>query len=467
MEMNEGVSQNLLKMAVVFNAGDLQQPDVREKSLKDAVKTLEQGMTAWMDTIRGVTELDAAARDIRQTTDAVITAVAKKPQVDPTRINRLITAALDKLEDTMENIVDPAKEERLMTAEGIRSRAARSSWALLLAAVAVGVAVTLLIPRTVKRSLSVVLQRLDEGAGQVAAASGQVAAASQQLAEGASAQAASIEETSSSLEEMSSMTKQNAQNANQANQMSDESKNTVDTCSNTMQEMAAAIGMVDESSQETQKIVKTIDEIAFQTNLLALNAAVEAARAGEAGAGFAVVADEVRNLAMRAAEAARNTSDQIEDIGKKISEAMDMVFKSIEEFASVDENTTKVTQLVGEITAASAEQAQGIEQINHAMTEMDSIVQKNAAHAEESASAASELHTQAEQIQMNLAGLEMLFGKLERSSSSGFHRTGNAAGAMPGRIRNNAALPVETVSPSGEVGPQELLHVGSEEFDNF
>ena len=251
---------------------------------------------------------------------------------------------------------------------------------------------------------------LNDMSEQFASASEQVNSSSQQLAEGASQQAASDEETSSSLEEMSSMTKQNANNAQQADTLSVETKTTTESCSNTMQEMAAAIGEVNESSQETQKIVKTIDEIAFQTNLLALNAAVEAARAGEAGSGFAVVADEVRNLALRAAEAAKNTSTQIEDIGKKINDAMEMVLKSIDEFSKVDENTGKVKELIGEIAAASGEQAQGIEQVNLAVSDMDKIVQQNAANSEESASASEELSAHAGQLKTLVNALSVLVG---------------------------------------------------------
>jgi len=148
----------------------------------------------------------------------------------------------------------------------------------------------------------------------------------------------------------------------------------------------------------TGKIIKTIDEIAFQTNLLALNAAVEAARAGEDGAGFAVVADEVRNLAMRAADAARNTADLIEGTVKKINEGGGLVGTTNEAFTKVAESASKVGELVGEIAAASNEQAEGIGQVNTVVTEMDNIVQRNAANAEESASASEEMSAQAEQM---------------------------------------------------------------------
>ena len=268
-----------------------------------------------------------------------------------------------------------------------------------------------LITKDLRKPLSYVMESLNQIAQQVAEASGEIASSSQQMAERTSEQAASIEETSASLEEISSMTKQNASNSNQADSLSSETKTTADSCSNIMQEMAAAIGQVSDASQETKKIVKTIDEIAFQTNLLALNAAVEAARAGEAGAGFAVVADEVRNLAMRAAEAARNTTGQIENIVSKVNEAMEMVFKTIDEFVKVDENTGKVSELAAEIAAASNEQSQGLEQLNIAVADMDKVVQQNAAGAEESASVSEQLFGQAGQMKGVLNTLMGILGQ--------------------------------------------------------
>jgi methyl-accepting chemotaxis protein len=269
-----------------------------------------------------------------------------------------------------------------------------------------------LMTRHLTKPLSHGISGLKESAERVSSASEEISSAGQQLAQGSSEQAAAIEETSSSLEEMSSMTKQNAAHASEADALSTETKATTDSCSNTMQEMAAAIGQVSDASQETQKIVKTIDEIAFQTNLLALNAAVEAARAGEAGAGFAVVADEVRNLALRASTAAKDTSEQIDSISKKIEEAMELVFKTIDAFAKVDENTGKVNDLVSEISAGSKEQAQGIEEINRSVTDMDKVVQQNAANAEESASASEEMNAQTDLMTEMIHGLlALLNGK--------------------------------------------------------
>ncbi|MBW2107812.1 MAG: chemotaxis protein, partial [Deltaproteobacteria bacterium] len=257
------------------------------------------------------------------------------------------------------------------------------------------------------KNLSEVLLNAGLAADQVGAATSQVASASQSLAEGASEQAASLEETSSSLEEMSSMTKQNADNAAQANNLMQEANQAVEQAKGSMAEVNTSMEEITKASEETQKIIKTIDEIAFQTNLLALNAAVEAARAGEAGAGFAVVADEVRNLAMRAADAAKNTAGLIEDTVKKINAGSQLVTKTNEAFVEVAGSAAKVSDLVSEIAAASNEQAQGIEQVNTAVAEMDKVVQQNAANSEESASAAEEMSAQAQELQSMLATFKL------------------------------------------------------------
>jgi ABC-type transporter Mla subunit MlaD len=267
-----------------------------------------------------------------------------------------------------------------------------------------------LISRSINNSLRRSIDGLIEGADQVSAASGQIASASQQLAEGASEQATSIEETSSSLDEMAAMTKQNANNANQANHLMVSTNETVSQASHSMEELTTSMSEISRASEETSKIIKTIDEIAFQTNLLALNAAVEAARAGEAGAGFAVVADEVRNLAMRAAEAAKNTANLIEGTVKRVKEGSELVEKTDREFREVAASVGKSGELVGEISAASQEQAQGIEQVNKAVSEMDKVVQQNAANAEESASASEEMNAQAERMKEFVVELVTLVG---------------------------------------------------------
>jgi methyl-accepting chemotaxis protein len=266
---------------------------------------------------------------------------------------------------------------------------------LLVGGVAILMALLILVVRSVVGPITRISGGLDAGADQVASASSEVATTSQSLADGAAQQASAIEETSSSLEEMSSMTKRNAENAGAAKELMAETRAIVSKVNDHMIGMASAIQEVTKTSEETSKIVKTIDEIAFQTNLLALNAAVEAARAGEAGAGFAVVAEEVRNLAMRAADAARNTTVLIENTIKVVRKSSELTTQTQEIFKENVEIAGKVGSLVDEIASASQEQSQGIDQINKAVSAMDKVVQDTAASAEESAAAAEELSSQA------------------------------------------------------------------------
>ena len=185
----------------------------------------------------------------------------------------------------------------------------------------------------------------------------------------------------------------NAENTAEANKLMAQAKQLTDNANHSMSDLTRSMSEIGRASEQTQKIVKTIDEIAFQTNLLALNAAVEAARAGEAGAGFAVVADEVRNLALRAAEAAKNTSGLMGDIVQKVKEGGKLVEVTSGAFQEVGASSAKVVALVGEIAAASKEQSQGISQVNQAVVGMNTVTQQNAASAEELAAAMAMFRT--------------------------------------------------------------------------
>jgi methyl-accepting chemotaxis protein len=205
---------------------------------------------------------------------------------------------------------------------------------------------------------------------------------SQHLSSDAARQAATLQETSTAVEEMASMTKQNSENADLANNLTTGANKTVTKAHHSMQQLTTAIGEITSASKEISQIIQTIDEIAFQTNLLALNAAVEAARAGEVGAGFAVVSEEVRNLAMRSAEAAKNTAGLIDGTIAKIQKGFELVTQTGKDFSEVTANVDNAAKLISKISEASQDQSSGIAEINRAVSEMDEVTQQNAANAE-------------------------------------------------------------------------------------
>jgi methyl-accepting chemotaxis protein len=336
----------------------------------------------------------------------------------------------------------------------------------------------LFLSRSITRPIQEVVEGLTKGSDQVASASAQLSRASQSLAEGASEQAAGLEETSSSMEEMASMTNQNTDNVNQANTLMRQTTLVIEEANQAMKELIQSMQAISSSSEETGKIIKTIDEIAFQTNLLALNAAVEAARAGEAGAGFAVVADEVRNLAMRAAEAAKNTSSLIEETVHKIKTGSDIVGKTNQAFEKVSGGSKKVAELVNEIAAATSEQSQGIDQINKAISQMDQVVQRNSANAEQSAAASQELNAQAEQMKEFVGDLAGLIGGHQNGAqgpsptpSRSLGQTGKALGYQPqrflaqgsGKDSGRRKLPGKTT----EKKPEDLIPFEDGDFKDF
>lgn len=338
-----------------------------------------------------------------------------------------------------------------------------------------------LLSRSISKPVAEAIQEMDEAARQVASASGQVAQASQSLAEGSSEQASALEETSASMEEMSSMTGQNAENANHADNLIKETGRIVGRANESMQKLHSAMKEVSAASDETSKIVKTIDEIAFQTNLLALNAAVEAARAGESGAGFAVVADEVRNLALRSAEAAKNTAVLIEQTVVKVKDSSAFVDSAANDFKELMGSAGKVANLVSEISAASHEQAQGISQVGKAISEMDKVVQQNAATAEESASAAEEMNAQAENMKAITGRLNVLItgvGFTAQTVSSLAHRIGTSDRPRPSlsstagkKAAASLALSRKTGKPAGGgvkiVDPKQVIPMDDDAFKDF
>jgi len=295
-------------------------------------------------------------------------------------------------------MVETARAKGGAAADEIKVAVAQTRAVVLtgvIAALVIGGIAGFLITRRTSGVLGRVAGELADGAAQLSSASGEINRASQSLAQGSSELAASIEETSATLEEISSMTKRNAESAGTAREIANQTRTAAETGSTGMQSMTAAMDAIKASSENTAKIIRTIDDIAFQTNLLALNAAVEAARAGEAGAGFAVVAEEVRSLAQRSTAAARETSEKIQDSIQKSEHGVSIsaeVAKTLEEIVT---RARRVDELVSEIASASKEQSTGVEQVVTAVSQMEKATQTTAAGAEECASAAQQLNAQA------------------------------------------------------------------------
>jgi len=373
-----------------------------------------------------------------------------------------IRAQMEKERKAAETKVEQAKENRIKSLEQVQKTVTLVLIIALSAGALISILLAVFIIRSITRPINAVINGLQSSANDVASASGQMQTASQSLAEGASEQAATIEETSSSLEEMSSMTKQNATNAGQADSLMQSANQVVRQANDSMTQLTGSMEEISKASEETSKIIKTIDEIAFQTNLLALNAAVEAARAGEAGAGFAVVADEVRNLAMRAADAAKDTAELIEGTVKKIDQGGSLVADTNTAFGKVAESASKVGDLVGEIAAASNEQAEGIEQLNRAVVEMDKIVQQNAAGAEESASSSAEMSDQAVNMKDYVEDLVAIVGGRRRKD-----HTPDESRDRKGKTQPTQERPQEV--QSREIRPEKMIPFEHEtdEFQDF
>ncbi|HEX7927616.1 MAG TPA: methyl-accepting chemotaxis protein, partial [bacterium] len=270
----------------------------------------------------------------------------------------------------------------------------RGAWASLVAALVIGLiavggtlALALWTTLTILRSTVKVVDGLNAAAQQTLSAAQQVSSYGQALAQGATEQASTVESATDALKRISGMSQQNSERAKQAEQLVEETRSTTINGANAMERMVGHINSIKDASDKTARIIKTIDEIAFQTNLLALNAAVEAARAGDAGRGFAVVAEEVRNLAIRSAEAAKDTNLLIEDSQSRATQGVAMSTEVHQALRNVQERVDQVATLIKDVSNASVEQTTGVQSINQSVDQMNQVIQANAANAEESAAA--------------------------------------------------------------------------------
>jgi methyl-accepting chemotaxis protein len=344
------------------------------------------------------------------------------------------------------------------------------------------------------KALKNMTEYLNELVGQVQLAveqintgSTQVSDSSQTLSQGATESAASLEEITASMTQMASQTKLSAQNADQANSLSKGSRNAAARSDRLMKELVEAMGEIDRSGQDIQKIIKVIDEIAFQTNLLALNAAVEAAHAGQHGKGFAVVAEEVRNLAARSAKAAKETEQLIEGSAEKTHNGSAIADKTAAALRGIVAGAAKVSDLVGEIAAAANEQAAGFEQVSRGLGQIDQVTQQNTANAEESAAAAEELTGQAGRLKDLMArfkirggvraGVRAVQTRASRAKPSGQADAPKPALSWQGdRVARSpkkaAAAPAPgNVSPreevSDELAPEQIIALDDQEFGKY
>ncbi|MGM0608098.1 MAG: methyl-accepting chemotaxis protein [Candidatus Muiribacteriota bacterium] len=361
-------------------------------------------------------------------------------------------------------------EEILLIQERVTQRAVNQIQNVIiygcLAAVIIALVIAWFITSGITKPINTIISKLTAGCEEVTAASSQVSQSGEELAQNSNEQASGIEETSASLEELSSMTKQNTDNTHQANVMSTEAQKKVKKGTETMKKMLHSINKINESAEETGKIIKTIDEIAFQTNLLALNAAVEAARAGEAGKGFAVVAEEVRNLAQRSAEAAKNTAILIEESKTNSHEGVKVSEDVSELLSQITESVVKVSQLIEEISSASSEQTKGISQVNETMSMFEKSTQSNAATSEESAAAAEELTAQAEELQGIVVELNKLVHGREVKVNYSANTVKKAEKTSNSKHKSFASMS-ENKNKKNKIDKEKVLPLDEKDGDGF
>ena len=379
------------------------------------LKELDGAVVAWLDFVGRSESLRPVAEGIQSSFNKYKTLIEEYHRLvlEQVDLSAKMGQDLNKLSASIQALSEEADQ---MTRQAKHISLSIIIW-IVSASILIGIIYAFFSVKKIAGVLHRTIDGITNSSEELSHASGQISSVSNLLAEAASNQVVIIEEAAAALEETEAVTDKNAEHAREANRLIETTAKIISKANGAMTQLTSSMGEISIASDETSKIVKDIDAIAFQTNLLALNAAVEAARAGDAGSGFAVVAEEVRNLAMRSAEAAKNTAQLIDGTIGKVKAGNGMVIETNRAFGEISDSATKLGKMLAEISELSTHQVDQIKKINGAIKEVNDLAQQNAATSEESASAAKELNGQAVNLNNLVVDMEALISSSSKKEA--------------------------------------------------